>query len=119
MGDSASIRRTRYRRAGCTQPCPSGSGGGGWIPLVTRGWPPTSFYRPTYRYLRGDADKQALARQDLAALKKADAGELTLLSQDEARFPMVPTLGATLGVKGRRSAPATARTCCMSSASST
>ena len=22
--------------------CPSGSGGGGWIPLVTRGWPPTS-----------------------------------------------------------------------------
>jgi transposase len=27
-------------------------------------------YRPTYRYLRGDADKQALARQDIAALKK-------------------------------------------------
>jgi len=27
---------------------------------------------------------------------------LTLLSQDEARFPMVPTLGATLGVKGHR-----------------
>lgn len=25
-----------------------------------------------------------------------------LLSQDEARFPMVPTLGATLGVKGHR-----------------
>jgi len=22
--------------------CPSGSGGGGWIPLVTRDWPPTS-----------------------------------------------------------------------------
>ena len=30
------------------------------------------------------------------------AGELTLLSQDEARFPMVPTLAATLGVKGHR-----------------
>jgi hypothetical protein len=29
-------------------------------------------------------------------------GELTLLSQDEARFPMVPTLRATLGVKGHR-----------------
>lgn len=27
-------------------------------------------YRPTYRYLRGDPDKQAKARQDLAALKK-------------------------------------------------
>jgi transposase len=27
---------------------------------------------------------------------------LVLLSQDEARFPMVPTLGRTLGVKGHR-----------------
>jgi transposase len=35
-------------------------------------------------------------------LKKAAAGELVLLSQDEARFPMVPTLTATLGVKGHR-----------------
>lgn len=30
------------------------------------------------------------------------AGEIVLLSQDEARFPMVPTLAATLGVKGHR-----------------
>jgi transposase len=30
------------------------------------------------------------------------AGELVLLSQDEARFQMVPTLAATLGVKGHR-----------------
>jgi DDE superfamily endonuclease len=29
-------------------------------------------------------------------------GELVLLSQDEARFPMVPTLCRTLGVKGYR-----------------
>jgi hypothetical protein len=36
------------------------------------------------------------------ALKKARAGELVLLSQDEARFPMVPTLAAALGVKGHR-----------------
>src|SRR4051794_38919336 len=43
MGDSAFIRRTRYWRAGCTETCPSGSGGGGWIPLATRGWPPTSY----------------------------------------------------------------------------
>src|SRR5262249_49103237 len=34
--------------------------------------------------------------------KRAAAGELVLLSQDEARFPMVPTLCATLGVKGHR-----------------
>ena len=27
-------------------------------------------YRPTYRYLRGDPDKQATAREDLAGLKK-------------------------------------------------
>src|SRR5262249_47536690 len=34
--------------------------------------------------------------------KRAAAGELVLLSQDEARFPMVPTLAAALGVKGHR-----------------
>ena len=27
-------------------------------------------YRPTYRYLRGDSDKQARAREDIAALKR-------------------------------------------------
>src|SRR5688572_5667461 len=45
MSDSAFTPRTRYRRAGCIQRCPSGSGGGGWIPLVTGGWPPTSCAR--------------------------------------------------------------------------
>jgi transposase len=30
-------------------------------------------YRPTYRYLRGDPDKQAKAREDLADLKKKRA----------------------------------------------
>jgi transposase len=60
-------------------------------------------YRPTYRFLRGDPVKQSEAREELADLRaKADAGDLVLLSQDEARFPMVPTLGATLGVKGHR-----------------
>jgi transposase len=60
-------------------------------------------YRPTYRFLRGDPVKQAEAREELADLRaKAGSGELVLLSQDEARFPMVPTLGATLGVKGQR-----------------
>src|SRR4029450_1476285 len=34
--------------------------------------------------------------------KRAQAGEIAPLSQDEARFPMVPTLCATLGVKGHR-----------------
>jgi transposase len=60
-------------------------------------------YRPTYRHLRGDPVKQAQAAEELADLRaQAEAGELVLLSQDEARFPMVPTLGATLGVKGHR-----------------
>ena len=60
-------------------------------------------YRPTYRFLRGDPVKQAVARAELAELReKAEAGELTLLSQDEARFPMVPTISRTLGVKGHR-----------------
>jgi transposase len=34
--------------------------------------------------------------------QKAPAGECVLLSQDEARFPLVPTLHTTLGVKGSR-----------------
>jgi transposase len=60
-------------------------------------------YRPTYRHLRGDPVKQAEAAEELAELRtEAEAGELVLLSQDEARLPMVPTLGATLGVKGHR-----------------
>jgi transposase len=59
-------------------------------------------YRPSYHYQRGDPDKQAQARQDVAELKKAEVGEIVLLSQDEARFPLVPTLRATLGVKGHR-----------------
>jgi hypothetical protein len=59
--------------------------------------------RPTYRFLRGDPVEQALAREEPADLRaKAEAGEVVLLSQDEARFPMVPTLGATPGVKGHR-----------------
>jgi transposase len=60
-------------------------------------------YRPTYRHLRGDPVKQAEAAEELADLRtQAEAGELVLLSQDEARLPMVPTLTATLGVKGHR-----------------
>jgi transposase len=65
-------------------------------------------YRPTYRYLRGDPVEQAEAADELAGLRTgAEAGELVLLSQDEARFPMVPTLRATLGVKGHRPAVGT------------
>ncbi len=60
-------------------------------------------YRPTYRFLRGKPEKQAQAKEDIKELKeKAQAGEIVLLSQDEARFPMVPTATATLGVKGHR-----------------
>jgi transposase len=60
-------------------------------------------YRPTYHYERGVPEKQKQAKEEIAELKaKAKAGEIVLLSQDEARFPMVPTLQATLGVKGHR-----------------
>ncbi len=60
-------------------------------------------YRPTYDFLRGDPVAQARAREEMADLKEgAERGELVFLSQDEARFPMVPTLAATLGVKGFR-----------------
>jgi transposase len=31
-------------------------------------------YRPTYRYVRGDPDKQQAAREELAALKKSPDG---------------------------------------------
>ena len=49
-------------------------------------------YRPTSRYLRGDPAEQRVAREELEALKKkAQAGACGLLSQDEARFPLVPT----------------------------
>jgi hypothetical protein len=47
--------------------------------------------------------KPAEAAEELAELRpQAEAGELVLLSQDEARFPMVPTRTATVGVKGHR-----------------
>ncbi len=60
-------------------------------------------YRPTYRHLRGDPVKQAQADEELAILRaEAEAGELVLLSEDEVRFPTVPTLTATLRVKGTR-----------------
>jgi transposase len=60
-------------------------------------------YRPTYRFLRGQPEKQAQAREDIAELtRQAEAGQVVLLSQDEGRFPMVPTATATLGVKGHR-----------------
>jgi hypothetical protein len=36
------------------------------------------------------------------AEKKAEASELVLWSQDEARFSMIPTLRTTLGVQGHR-----------------
>ena len=59
--------------------------------------------RPSYRFLRADPEKQAKAQQELVVLmEQANRGELVLLSQDEARFPMFPTLQTTLGVKGHR-----------------
>lgn len=48
---------------------------------------------------RQETDGQS---RDCRLEKKATVGELVLLSQDEARFPLVPTLRTTLGVKGSR-----------------
>jgi transposase len=59
--------------------------------------------RPPYRFLRPHPPKQETARQEWAELKKcALDGEGMLLSQEEARFPVGPTLTTTLGVKGPR-----------------
>jgi hypothetical protein len=58
-------------------------------------------YRPTSQYLKGDPAQQEVARQDLETLKKAEVSDLVLLSPDEARFSMMPTLRTTRGVKGR------------------
>jgi len=45
--------------------------------------------RATYRHLHGAPVEQALAAEDLPELRaKAKAGELVLLRQDEARFPI-------------------------------
>ena len=80
-------------------------------------------YRPTYRYLRGDPDEAGRGPGGPGRPeKKAEAGELVLLSQDEARFPMVPTLGGDAGGQGAPAggrARGTARTCCTSSPWST
>src|SRR4051812_591110 len=59
-------------------------------------------YRPTYLFLRGPGGAGEGPRGPGRAQKGAESGELVLLSQDEARFSMVPTLGPTLGVKGHR-----------------
>src|SRR5262245_61896785 len=50
----------------------------------------------------GTRSSHQLLRQNWLHLKKAQAGECVLLSQDEARFPLGPTLCTTLGVKGHR-----------------
>ena len=65
-------------------------------------------YRPSYRLPRGDPERQAEAKEELGDLRReAEAGELVLLGQDEARFPMVATLAAAPGAKGFRLAVGT------------
>lgn len=59
-------------------------------------------YRPTSQDLKDDPDQQAMARQDLETFKQSPAGALVLLSQDETRFAMMPTLRTALGVTGHR-----------------
>jgi hypothetical protein len=62
--------------------------------------------RPTYRCRRSAPEEQRVAREELAALKKALRGEGVLLSQDAARFPLVPPVRALWG--GRAIGPPSA-----------
>jgi DDE superfamily endonuclease len=55
----------------------------------------TAISKPTWA---GKRQRDKISR----VLKKAAAGTLVLLSQDEARFSMIPTLRTTLGLKGHR-----------------
>src|SRR5215217_4793514 len=62
-------------------------------------------YAPTGRRITICAATRSSSRQPEKSWrheKKSPAGCVRLLSQDEARFPLVPTLRATLGVKGYR-----------------
>ncbi|MDP7060517.1 MAG: IS630 family transposase [Candidatus Marinimicrobia bacterium] len=60
-------------------------------------------YKPTYDYRKADPQAQEKAKKKLEEIKKkAQNQELILLSQDEVKFSMVPTLQKTLGLKGHR-----------------
>jgi hypothetical protein len=48
-------------------------------------------YRPTSQDLKANPAQQEVAFRSCRRSKKAEAGELVLLSQDEARFSMLPT----------------------------
>ena len=63
---------------------------------------PARTARPTATCAATRTSRPRPGRTSPSLKKKRQAGELVLLSQDEARFPMVPTLAATLGVKGHR-----------------
>ena len=62
--------------------------------------PPLSAHVPLSARRPGKATSRT--RRAGRVKKKAQAGACVLLSQDEARFPLVPTLHTTLGVKGYR-----------------
>ena len=59
-------------------------------------------YRPTYRFSAATRPSRPKPGRNWPTSKKGGSGRPRPLSQDEARFPMVPTLTATLGVKGHR-----------------
>lgn len=47
-------------------------------------------YRPTYRYLRGNPEKQKVAQQELAAFKKSAGGGLCVIEPGGGPFPPRP-----------------------------
>ena len=59
-------------------------------------------YRPTYRYLRGDPEKQQVAREELAALKKSASGGMRAAESRRSALSVGADVETTLGVKGHR-----------------
>jgi hypothetical protein len=47
-------------------------------------------YRPTYRYLRGNPEKQQAAREDLIALKKSPHGAVRVVEPGGSAFSPGP-----------------------------
>ena len=57
-------------------------------------------YRPTYRYLRGNPEKQQVAQEELAALKKSPGGRVCLVEPRRSTFPLSPDAPCYPGGQG-------------------
>jgi len=57
-------------------------------------------YRPTYRYLRGNPEKQQAAREELATLKKSPDGGVCVAEPRRSAFPLGADVTRHPGGKG-------------------